>query len=231
MVTSSAVVGSSAISSSGSHESAIAIITLWRMPEGTKLATYPAPEQTGVDPGTSFAANADLSVAAYGMARGRIGVLDLRSGKQLWTAVTSTEYVLSLAFSPNGKILASGAGFAGSHIDLWEVATGKPVGKLRGHGSWVSSSVFWPDGQKLASSSADQTTRIWDLATQRCLRVLRGHRQEVAVRPGQREQSIRQRCCQMPERWLAAPRTAQLAFGTPLSTSRTRLASSSRRES
>ena len=154
-------------------------ITLWRMPEGTKLATYPAPEQTGVDPGTSFAANADLSVAAYGMARGRIGVLDLRSGKQLWTAVTSTEYVLSLAFSPNGKILASGAGFAGSHIDLWEVATGKPVGKLQGHGSWVSSLVFWPDGQKLASSSADQTTRIWDLATQRCLNVLRGHRQEV----------------------------------------------------
>ena len=32
MVTSSAVVGSSAISSSGLHDSAIAIITRWRMP-------------------------------------------------------------------------------------------------------------------------------------------------------------------------------------------------------
>jgi hypothetical protein len=32
IVTSSAVVGSSAISTSGSHESAIAIITRWRMP-------------------------------------------------------------------------------------------------------------------------------------------------------------------------------------------------------
>ncbi len=32
IVTSSAVVGSSAISTAGSHESAIAIITRWRMP-------------------------------------------------------------------------------------------------------------------------------------------------------------------------------------------------------
>ena len=53
------------------------------------------------------------------------------------------------------------------------------IGQLDGHGSWVSSLVFWPDGKKLASSSADQTIRIWDVASQKCLDVLRGQLQEV----------------------------------------------------
>ena len=170
LVTSSAA---SSLNSKGAGD-----ITLWRVPEGTKLSSYPV-EQAGMDPGTSFAASPDLSVAAYGMEGGRIRVLDLHNGKELWTAVASKEYVLSLAFSQDGKTLASGAGFADSAIGLWDVATGRPIGKLEGHGSWISSLVFWPDGKKLASSSADQTIRIWDIASQKCLDVLRGHRQEV----------------------------------------------------
>ena len=153
-------------------------MTLWRMPEGTKLASHPA-EQSSVNPGTGFAATADLSLAAYGLPNGRIGVMDLRNGKELWAAVASREYILSLAFSPDGKILASGAGFAEPDIRLWDVATGKAIGHLEGHGSWVGSLVFWPDGKRLASSSADQTIRIWDIASQKCLDVLRGQLQEV----------------------------------------------------
>jgi WD40 repeat protein len=153
-------------------------ITLWRMPEGTKLASFPK-EQSDMEVGTSFAATPDLSLAAYQFSGGRIGVTDLRNGKELWTAVASKEYILSLAFSPDGKTLASGAGFADPDIRVWDVATGKQIGQLEGHGSWVSSLVFWPDGKKLASSSADQTIRIWDVATEKCLDVLRGHRQEI----------------------------------------------------
>jgi eukaryotic-like serine/threonine-protein kinase len=153
-------------------------MTLWQMPDGTKLASYPA-EQSSIDPGTGFAATPDARLAAYGLPNGRIGVMDLRNGKELWTAVASTEYILSLAFSPDGKTLASGAGFADPDIHLWDVATGKSIGQLAGHGSWVSSLVFWPDGKKLASSSADQTIRIWDVASQKCLDVLRGQLQEV----------------------------------------------------
>ena len=153
-------------------------LTLWRMPDGSKLASYPT-QPFPMNPGTGFAANSDLSFAAYGMSGGRIGVMDLPTGKELWTAVASKEFITSLAFSPDGKTLASAAGFSESDIRLWEVATGKPSGRLEGHSSWVSSLVFWPDGKKLASSCADQTIRIWDLASQKCLQVLRGHRQEV----------------------------------------------------
>jgi hypothetical protein len=66
------------------------VVTLWRMPDGTKLASYPS-EQDLVDPGTSFAATPDLGLAAYGSSSGRICVIDLRKGKELWRAVASKE--------------------------------------------------------------------------------------------------------------------------------------------
>jgi len=156
-------------------------ITLWRMPDGTKLASYPS-EQYQFVLLTSFAATLDLSLAAYAYgppSSQRIRVIDLRDGKELWTAVAAKEHVTALTFSPDGKTLASAAGFGESDIRLWDVATGKQIGKLEGHGSWVSSLVFWPDGKRLTSSSADQTIRSWDVADRKCLDVLRGHREEV----------------------------------------------------
>jgi WD40 repeat protein len=153
-------------------------ITLWRMPEGTKPASYPS-KQSGLDPSASFATTPDSSLAAYAIGRGQICVIDLRDGKKLWKAAAAEVYITALAFSPDGKTLASAGGFAESGIRLWDVATGKETGRLDGHGSWVSSLVFWPDGNKLASSSADQTIRTWDVASRKCLDVLRGHRQEV----------------------------------------------------
>jgi WD40 repeat protein/serine/threonine protein kinase len=156
-------------------------ITVWRMPEGTKLASYPS-EQYQLVLLTSFAATPDLNLAVYAYgppSSQRIRVIDLRDGKELWTAVAAKEFVTALAFSPDGKTLASAGGFVESDIRLWDVATGKQIGQLEGHGSWVSSLLFWPDGKRLTSSSTDQTIRIWDVADRKCLDVLRGHREEV----------------------------------------------------
>jgi eukaryotic-like serine/threonine-protein kinase len=157
-------------------------ITLWRMPEGTKLASF-ASEQTGNSHGTSFAAMPDLSLAAYEFGSSgdgvRIRVVDLHDGRELWNALAAKQFVTALAFSPDGKILASAAAFAESDIRLWDVAAGKEIGRLEGHQSWVGALVFWPDGSKLASASADQTIRIWDVASRKCLDVLHGHREEV----------------------------------------------------
>lgn len=154
-------------------------ITLWHMPDGSKLTGYPS-EQGAMGPATNaFAATPDLRLAAYGLRQKRIRVLDLRDGKELWTAEASLENIIALAFSPDGKTLASAAGFGEKDIRLWDVATGEEIGRLEGHGAFVSSLVFWPDGKRLASSSGDQTIRIWDVASQTCLDVLRGHHLEV----------------------------------------------------
>jgi len=154
-------------------------ITLWRTPEGTKLASYPCEQQVKRAAPTGFAATSDLGLAAYGAVSGQIRLMDLRNGKELWRAVGSKLIITALMFSPDGKTLASAAGFGESDIRLWDVATGKEIGRLEGHKSWVGSLVFWPDGKKLASSSADQTIRTWDIASRQCLDVLHGHRLEV----------------------------------------------------
>jgi len=153
-------------------------ITVWQVPEGTRLARYPS-QQRQLPPSDGFAATSDLGLAAYGARAGRVRVLELRTGKELWSAVASKQFVTALAFSPDGKTLASAAGFGESNIRLWDVSTGKELGQLAGHKSWVGSLVFWPDGQTLASSSADQTIRRWDLARRQCVDVMRGHRLEI----------------------------------------------------
>ncbi len=154
-------------------------ITLWRIPEGTKLASYPNEQEFQMDAAAGFAATSDLGLAAYGTTSGQVRVVDLRDGRLLWAAVASKFILTALAFSPDGKTLASAAGFGESDIRLWDVVTGKEIGLLEGRKTWVGSLVFWPDGKRLASGSADQTIRVWDVSSRKSLDVLRGHRLEV----------------------------------------------------
>ena len=79
--------------------------------------------------------------------------------------------VYSLAFSPDGTTLASGDN---GTIRLWDVATGTLKDTLTGHegvatgegiNSFVYSVAFSPDGTTLASGGADETVRLWDVAT------------------------------------------------------------------
>jgi WD40 repeat protein len=163
-------------------------ITLWHVPDGTKIATY-AFQRRAVDSGASFATTADMSLAAFEGGAGLLRVISLHDGKEVWSAAASKDYLPSLSFSPDGKTLATGGGLSDSDIRLWEAASGKELGRLKGHKSWVSALVFWPDGKRLASSSADQTIRIWDVEDRKCLDELRGHVLEVwrlALAPDQK---------------------------------------------
>ncbi|MEO8428158.1 MAG: WD40 repeat domain-containing protein, partial [Verrucomicrobiota bacterium] len=159
-----------------------ATITLWRIPDGQKLGTFPMYDLASVTGQTRFSTSPDLRLAAYAMRDGRIRIIDLNTGRERWTTQATKEFTIALTFSPDGRILASSEGYAGGTIKLWEVATGRQIGRLEGHQGWVASLLFWPEGRKLASASADQTIRLWDLsdpAQARPLGFLRGHNAEV----------------------------------------------------
>jgi WD40 repeat protein len=82
----------------------------------------------------------------------------------------------TVAFSPDGRTLAAGAGNLDVpvNVQLWDLATGSERPPLHGHTSVTFALVFSPDGKTLASGSHDKTVRLWDVASGRALRVLRG---------------------------------------------------------
>jgi WD40 repeat protein len=159
-------------------------VALWRVPTGTKLASYPVSQFDEVQAeGTPFAVAQDMSVVAVAPNNTTIHLIDLPRARMRWTEEKAAdEAVKALALSPDGKILASGAGWVESAIRLWDVATGREIRRLQGHRVFVIALVFWPDGKTLASASGDQTIRLWDLtdiANVPPPRVLRGHKGPV----------------------------------------------------
>ena len=143
--------------------------TIWNVAEGSKLigvTVSDAKESGGRLPwGSPTTVTRDFSLASQALGGGQIRVVDLASGKELWTAQAADENVTALAFSADGKKLASGAGFVESAVRLWDVATGREFARLEGHRTYVRSLVFWPDGETLASASGDQTIHLWDMSS------------------------------------------------------------------
>ena len=60
-------------------------------------------------------------------------------------------------------------------IRIWNADTGRPMATLDGHTDEVVRMVFSADGSKLVSGSADQTVRVWDLASKQAAHVIRPH--------------------------------------------------------
>jgi WD40 repeat protein len=143
--------------------------TVWSVPQGTKLTSMTVPDPSGAKGrplfGGRVAVTQDLRLAAQAIGAGQIRVVDLVSGRELWTALAADEDVTALAFSPDGRRLASGAGFVESAVRLRDVAAGREVARLEGHRTYVRSLLFWPDGETLASASGDQTIHLWDVGS------------------------------------------------------------------
>ena len=83
-------------------------------------------------------------------------------------------YVVNhIVFSPTGDFFAaSSAGDGDGTLLIWDTETGEKICSFEGHTNFISSLSCSPDGNQLISSSWDQTTRIWDIATGKELRQL-----------------------------------------------------------
>ncbi|HEX4812450.1 MAG TPA: TIR domain-containing protein [Nonomuraea sp.] len=118
----------------------------------------------------------DGATLASGDTAGAVRLWD-REGRSLGTHTTHAATVYQVTFSPDGETLASGD--SGGLVRLQPVGGGQRV-ELTGHRSSVWPFVFRPDGRQLATSSNDGTVRLWDPATGRCQRVLRGHGRRIS---------------------------------------------------
>jgi eukaryotic-like serine/threonine-protein kinase len=99
---------------------------------------------------------------ALGIARVRVEVRDLVTGKVLWKQPISRD-IDSLTWNPDGKTLAvCQSSFRGDVISLWDGASGKPVGNLEGPPGGGGRCVFNHAGSLLASNGWEWILRLWD---------------------------------------------------------------------
>ena len=62
---------------------------------------------------------------------------------------------------------------------LWHGTNAQPAGEFIGHTGKILDAAFSPDEKRLATAGADQSVRLWDIATRRELAYWRGHESEV----------------------------------------------------
>jgi WD40 repeat protein len=88
----------------------------------------------------------------------------------------TTHKINSVCWSPDGQFLASGGDDKTVQFFLLQFLN-KPTleWKLQRHDAIVWSVAYSCDGRWLASGSFDQSVQIWDVQSDECVRVLKGH--------------------------------------------------------
>ncbi|MXV72672.1 hypothetical protein F4Z99_00155 [Candidatus Poribacteria bacterium] len=136
-------------------------VQLWDI-TGSKLATFPIPEQGVSDNCLSF--SPDRAILAFGSAIGEIQLWDLTTRRSIATLFNTAESdggVFALSFSPDGTILASA--YWRNKIKLWDVTTGSELATFLSPNfdSYELFLSFSPDGKTLASAGLNGEVRLW----------------------------------------------------------------------
>ncbi|MEU0569204.1 serine/threonine-protein kinase [Nonomuraea sp. NPDC005983] len=106
-----------------------------------------------------------------------VQICDVRTGRALHTLTAGPSSVETLVFSPDGRLLAAGSHYT-SEIRLWDTASGRAAGMLTA--DRPGGMAFSPDGSILASTlGGELDVGLWDVTTQREIRTLNGHKDEV----------------------------------------------------
>jgi WD40 repeat protein len=162
-------------------------IRLWEAASGKPLGTLPfRTVHTGILP-ISHDGKRLAVFASSGM-----HVIEVPSGKLLWTLTGGKSSVRVLALSPEGRTLAV-VFDDDNRIYLYDVEAGKRRHVLQSHTDEVIRLAFSPDGKWLASGDVDgkewdnvdedkkplHDVRLWEVGTGRLVHRLSGHRAGV----------------------------------------------------
>ena len=145
-------------------------ILLWDPATGKELLHAEVPVWSGA------ALSADGTLACDGPDHdGTLILRDLHTGKELRRLQGYPRTLESIAFSPGGKYLAAAFNWSPATLVLWDVSTGAKLGEGPAGERGFACLVFSPDGKTLAAGGWDGAVRLWEVATGRERRFLRGH--------------------------------------------------------
>ncbi|HET6974680.1 MAG TPA: AAA-like domain-containing protein [Pyrinomonadaceae bacterium] len=141
-------------------------LNLWDLSNGKVL--FDLGHSNSIDR-AAFSTDASLVALAVGS---QLRVYSVATGNLISTRATSGNGVYSVEFSPDGTSVLSCD--RDGNIIVSTVANGGSEASLNS-GNGYYRAVFSPDGKLIASADQDGQIRIWNLASQKIDKTLRGH--------------------------------------------------------
>ncbi|KAJ5570039.1 uncharacterized protein N7459_009469 [Penicillium hispanicum] len=145
---------------SGSLDGAIKI---WNVQKGECFKTLQG--HRGVVNTVVFSLNGRLASSSSDRT---MKIWDTESGNSQSILVHQTDAIVKAVFSHDGKRIATGS--ESGIVAIWDAHSGECLKRILGHTGKVISVVFTPEGN-IASVATDQSTRIWDSANGRILKI------------------------------------------------------------
>lgn len=157
---------------------------LYRFGEGscTKILESDAPRNTSETPICSTAFSPDNRWLLTGsMENGRyvFGMVDLQADVPSFTPHSKFRSLHGLAFSPAGDQLVVFGGGSTLQFYKWQDGQVSEMREATGDSLSYSYACFSRDGKHLFVTGVDQQIEIWDVASLKPQRILKGHRDEV----------------------------------------------------
>ena len=159
-------------------------IKIWDVKTGKLLQSLPG--LTKAASSVSFSLNGKfLAIAIVGVTYGDkeevVKIWEFKDGKwqHIQTLTENKASVRSISFSPDSqKLVCCVCRYDDSQkyhpIKIYDVNTYE-FKTLEGHITWILSTAFHADNQRLVSSSEDETIKVWDINTGKCLKTLYGY--------------------------------------------------------
>ena len=147
-------------------------VIVWRTDDQTRQQSFKADGNI-----RAITFSPDGKRVAAGCEDKMLFVWDVDTGEVVKKVGAHSQPVYDVSFSPDGNTIATCCGdwteAKPGRVKLWKSNSLTEVARLDGHELAVRSAVFDPVGSRLASVSENGVIRIWDVATQTELAVLR----------------------------------------------------------